>query len=299
MHHTTFHRRGFTLVELLVVIAIIGLLVALLLPAVQSAREASRRTACANNLKQQALGIHSYHTSDGRLPPSRISDHKATWLVLILPHVEQAAFFAEWDLARCVYDISEATRTRLVSTYVCPTRGTGRPLVNEVPDNTHNHGAGPFPCAYGDYGASTGTVPIFPSNLTDGAMPTGRINDGTALDVVQSPPVEITRPWFSVTSFNHIRDGLSNTLLIAEWTRESARSRGIYNGDNNSGLFGGPAWPISPATTDYRIGSDHPGICMVAFCDSSTRPLRADISATVLGQLVTRRGGEVVSSEDF
>jgi prepilin-type N-terminal cleavage/methylation domain-containing protein len=105
MHCTTFHRRGFTLVELLVVIAIIGLLVALLLPAVQSAREASRRTACANNLKQQALGIHSYHTSDGRLPPSRISDHKATWLVLILPHVEQAAFFAEWDLARCVYDI--------------------------------------------------------------------------------------------------------------------------------------------------------------------------------------------------
>jgi hypothetical protein len=190
-----------------------------------------------------------------------------------------------------------------VSTYICPTRGTGRPLVSEVPDTPgHGHGAGPFSCAYGDYGASTGTEPILPprsANLTDGAMPTGRINDGTALDVAQSPPVVITRPWFSVTSFNHIRDGLSNTLLIAEWTRESARSRGIYNGDHNGGVFGGPAWPMALPTTDYRIGSDHPGICMVAFCDSSTRPLRADISATVLGQLVTRRGGEIVSSEDF
>jgi hypothetical protein len=214
--------------------------------------------------------------------------------------VEQAAFFAEWDLARCVYDISEATRTRLVSTYICPTRGTGRPLVNEVPDTPgHGHGAGPFACAYGDYGASTGTVPILPSNFNDGAMPTGRINDGTALDVAQNPPRVITRPWFSVTSFHHIRDGLSKTLLIAEWTRASARSRGIYNGDNNGGLFGGPAWPMSLPTTDYRIGSDHPGICMVAFCDSSTRPLRADISATVLGHLVTRHGGEVVSPEDF
>ena len=91
-------RRGFTLVELLVVIAIIGLLIGLLLPAVQAARESARRSSCANNLKQQALGVHGYHAAAGRLPPTRITDHKVTWSVLILPYVEEAGFFGPWDL---------------------------------------------------------------------------------------------------------------------------------------------------------------------------------------------------------
>ncbi len=81
--------RGFTLVELLVVIAIIGVLIALLLPAVQAAREAARRTQCANNLKQQGLAVHGFIDVRKELPPSRIADHHATWLWLILPYMEQ------------------------------------------------------------------------------------------------------------------------------------------------------------------------------------------------------------------
>jgi len=162
-------RYGFTLVELLVVIAIIGTLVGLLLPAVQSAREAARQSSCSNNLKQQALGVHGYHDVVKRLPPYRIAEHKATWNVLILPDVEEVAFYGEWDLRKCAYDIAAATRSRVLPVYVCPTRGTGRPLVNEVPDASHPHGSGPLrsrpsrvAARYGDPVASGLTAHVEP-----------------------------------------------------------------------------------------------------------------------------------------
>jgi prepilin-type N-terminal cleavage/methylation domain-containing protein/prepilin-type processing-associated H-X9-DG protein len=89
-------RRGFTLVELLVVIAIIGILIALLLPAVQAAREAARRSQCSSNLKQLALGIHNYNSTYGHLPPLVITDPKqsgnpylVTWIRACLPYMEQ------------------------------------------------------------------------------------------------------------------------------------------------------------------------------------------------------------------
>src|SRR5881392_3974053 len=86
-------RPGFTLVELLVVIAIIGVLVALLLPAVQSARESSRRTKCANHLKQIGLALHSYHDSLGSFPSAYVEQNpltdRANWITLTLPYHEQ------------------------------------------------------------------------------------------------------------------------------------------------------------------------------------------------------------------
>ena len=295
------HRRGVTLVELLVVIAIIGVLVGLLLPAVQSARESARRTQCANNLKQQALGIHGYHASINRLPPARVTDHKPTWNVLVLPHVEEVAFFGEWDLRKCVYDHPANTRCRLLPLYICPTRGTGRPLVSEVQDGTHpEHGTGPQVGAYGDYAASAGQVWLSPTHLTDGAMVMGRLDDGTPYNEVQPiPPLVLDKPWYSVTSFAHIRDGLSNTLLLGERSRGMAAAGQIYNGDNNGGLVAGPSNPLVVDPATWGMGSDHVGICQVAFCDGSTRPLRSDVSAAVLGRLVTRRGGEIVSPEEY
>src|SRR6187551_794481 len=91
------HRRAFTLVELLVVIAIIGVLVALLLPAVQSAREASRRIKCSNNLKQIGLAMHNYHDTHLAFPAGARVLNNLSWNVFILPHLEQQALYSQCD----------------------------------------------------------------------------------------------------------------------------------------------------------------------------------------------------------
>ena len=92
------NRSGFTLVELLVVIAIIGILIALLLPAVQAAREAARRSQCQNNLKQLGLGLHNYHDVKGHFPIGADSVSQLSWRVYLLPYIEQDALFEKFDL---------------------------------------------------------------------------------------------------------------------------------------------------------------------------------------------------------
>src|SRR5262245_22393651 len=95
--HRLRARRAFTLVELLVVIAIIGVLVALLLPAVQAAREAARRMRCSNNLKQLSLGLHNYEDVHKTLPPAGINTNQMSWLVLVLPYIEQTNLYDRFN----------------------------------------------------------------------------------------------------------------------------------------------------------------------------------------------------------
>jgi prepilin-type N-terminal cleavage/methylation domain-containing protein len=91
-------RAGFTLIELLVVIAIIALLIGLLMPAIQSTREAAARTQCANNLKQLGLALQTYHDTTQSLPPSRLRiGESQTWAWLILPQLEQDALYKQWQ----------------------------------------------------------------------------------------------------------------------------------------------------------------------------------------------------------
>ncbi|MEM8865831.1 MAG: DUF1559 domain-containing protein [Planctomycetota bacterium] len=129
--------RGFTLVELMVVIAITGALVGLLLPAVQTSREAARQTQCKNNLKQLALAAQLYHEANGFLPPSRYAGHPdspessqcgqatPTWLVRVLPYLEETTAAEHWNVNRVWRDHSEQVRTHAPSVYWCPSRRAG------------------------------------------------------------------------------------------------------------------------------------------------------------------------------
>src|SRR5205807_6489145 len=101
---------GFTLVELLVVIAIIGVLVALLLPAVQAARESARRTQCANHLKQMGLAFQNFEATNGYLAPDSIRSQWASWAILILPYMEGNNTAQLWDLQLRYYDQTPIAR---------------------------------------------------------------------------------------------------------------------------------------------------------------------------------------------
>lgn len=98
-HRSIRSPAAFTLVELLVVIAIIGILIALLRPAVQSAREPARRVQCANNLKQLALALHAYHASVGSFPPGAIVENNLSWNVFLLPYIEQQNLYDQFDFS--------------------------------------------------------------------------------------------------------------------------------------------------------------------------------------------------------
>ncbi|TWT35452.1 Type II secretion system protein G precursor [Posidoniimonas corsicana] len=130
--------RAFTLVELLVVIAIIGVLVALLLPAVQAARAAARRTQCQNNMKQVGLALLNYHSTNGEFPPSsqwpvgadgkpqgltsaKFAGHLANWVIICLPYMEEQSTYDAFDLNLPIPDpLNEAARSTRISGLMCP-----------------------------------------------------------------------------------------------------------------------------------------------------------------------------------
>lgn len=136
---TNVRRRGFTLVELLVVIAIIGILVALLLPAIQAARESARRSQCQNNVKQVCIALLNYHDARKEFPPSlrldspqsnapeRATTHRANWVISVLPHFEEQALFDSFNLKSPISDpINRVPRGATIATMLCPTDSFNR-----------------------------------------------------------------------------------------------------------------------------------------------------------------------------
>ena len=230
--HKPRPRCGFTLIELLVVIAIIGVLIGLLLPAVQKVRESANRISCTNNLKQIGLAMHNYHDTYNFLPPRTIAGrapapwnvwvYYATWCVFILPYIEQDGLFKLWDIYTPYLAQVPAARETHVKSYYCPSRRTPGQLslnTNQGGVRATVNGMDRFPPgALGDYGGNLGTFSANPSdpnapaiwfNQTANGVIT-RDSGGTWDDVNKKVTYK------SLVSIASITDGTSNTFLVGE-----------------------------------------------------------------------------------
>ncbi len=289
-------RGGFTLVELLVVIAIISILISLMMPAVQQAREAASRISCANNLKQIVLALHHYADNNKGLPPSRRdlglgpNNGGATWAVLLLPYIEQNNLFKLWNIDRNYFGQSPQARLTPVSLYFCPSRrDAGLAALGSVSGDEPGLGGSSIgahmPGALGDYACNLGTTGA--DHVVWGATANGCFQFGKQGLMI-----------------HHIFDGSSNTILVGEkhvpmnkfgmgWWDNS-----FYNGTTylSAARSGGPDYPLaaSPQDSGWRFGSYHPYFCQFAFGDGSVRGVASHLDAYTLGLLCNRADGQVI-----
>ena len=319
--------RGFTLIELLVVITVTGLLIALLLPAVQAAREAARRAQCANNLKQIGLALHGYHDLWQAFPPGYLARPVTglelgpgwAWGMLILPYLGERPLY---DCANFAFNYGDpnnadaagllglfvnATARRVgISAFLCPSAGGGEGPLNLGPGSASVDGTA------GQYIASAGWIDS------------------------SRPPIQGTGLFYpnSRVSVADIADGTGATLMIGERSRNLAEATW-------SGVFGSRSvpcplctkqgWPVqscvglmflvmgrSGPSSDIVTGSIpvgntpnapgagadgfaslHPGGCNFAFCDGSVRFIRETIASGPYRALATRAGGEVIGADPY
>ena len=282
-------RSAFTLVELLVVIAIIGILVALLLPAVQMAREAARAASCKNNLKQLGLALHNYHDVMGQLPAGWIADQPEGspgwgWTTGLLAQIEQRS--VDDNLIRRHLPIADPAnqqaRETVLSILLCPSDGAPRLFKIGADDATGlnlDSGTPVFEIARSNYIGVFGTVEI-EDNPSNG--------DGVFFHN-------------SRVRFADITDGLSNTLVVGE--RHSKRGGSVW-----AGVIEGVAEPMprivgisdhTPNHPDHHFDdftSHHPSGVHFLMGDGSVSRYHNTIDHAVYQALCTRQGGESVQA---
>jgi prepilin-type N-terminal cleavage/methylation domain-containing protein len=306
---TRIARTGFTLVELLVVIAIIGILVAFLLPAVQAAREASRRSQCQNNLKQIGLAVQNHHEAKRVFPMGRNGfDQKAvSWAFFILPYIEESTIYNAWDSHSMVYDTSnDATMRTPIEAYACPSRR--RAAADRNFDNNNN----PPPAnAIGvatlcDYAANAGIQLMTGMTNTEGS---GGVFGGYSR-IVAGPIFSGSR-----ISARQVEDGLSKTLAIGErhlppvpeGTDELMKDYAIGDtaaipGDTPNTTFrctgNGLATGLDDPDKEKFGGNHSAGVVQFVYLDGHVGGLHPGMSIDVLKALSTIGGGEVASEGD-
>jgi prepilin-type N-terminal cleavage/methylation domain-containing protein len=337
MRRSTKHRGGFTLVELLVVIAIIGILVALLLPAVQAAREASRNAQCMNNLKQIGLAVHNYHDARKKMVPAYTTGvGHPTWLVLIMPYLELGNLSENVNAEVQYYNLPEGVVETQVPLYYCPSRRSA-PQLSVAGDE--RAGSGHIPGALADYAMAAGDgdpcngCPLaqcqaWPFNwwkTKDSSCADTPRPGGEAIAREAHPRTSGSGPlnwrltgYGEAISFKNVVDGLSKTLMVGEkfvpdhqFGKREYGDNSFYNDDGfhtsirlaGSGFFlatPGDETTLDAGTLWWMFGSHHlGGNTNFVLADASVRKFTPDISADILARLVTIAGEELVDGSEF
>jgi len=313
------HRRarsnGFTLVELLVVIAIIAIMVGMLLPAVQAAREAARRMSCQNNLHQIGVALHNYHSAYRQLPSGWIADEHAHrsgwgWASALLPQVEESATYEKINFSMVIEDTyHDQVRVKPVETYICPSDvldpiyfiAEGEHHDDEHDDHDDDEDHDDDDDHEHDNGTNVDLGPEFLFRIAKsnyvGVYGTQDIHD----DLYQGDGLFYGN---SRHRFRDILDGLSQTLMVGE--RDGRLGGSVWAGfihDANAaaarviGASDHP--PNSPIGHFEDFRSYHPGGAQFILSDGSVRMLTESIDEDVYHALTTRANKEVIDAKDF
>lgn len=313
--------RAFTLAELLVVIAIIGILVGLLLPAVQAARESARRAQCSNNLKQIGLALHGYHLTHRKFPPGNVSEtcashvngwnwrHGTNWAISILPWVELERLYDQYDFRVWNTDPANAfVREQFAPVYACPTDpGAGMQAL------AHPDCGIPIGLVYrkGSYRAMGGRSDLPYSSVPDRYM--WADTDWSTLPSYWRGVMYSVCENKGFESLDTIKDGASNTLAVGEkhaatdvpnidtyWACSGIHSSSQAEPFSSSLIAGESFLQCYAGVPQSRIcyagwGSYHPGTINWVFCDGSVRVLSKSISMPLFCDMATVAGAEVAS----
>ncbi len=323
--------KAFTLVELLVVIAIIGVLVALLLPAIQAAREAARRTQCTNNLKQLALANHNHESAKGHFPAgfffdeptranrdpwreARLGQRGYSWMVQVLGYIEQGNIASQWDANANVMSARNMPLAQAdIAGFYCPSRrNTVRSEDELIMFNRWLTGGT-------DYGGCIGAGNGFMDALI-GIIPPHSHDFDVQVDPEGPMAIHFPREQMGVfyvnskTKFSHIEDGASNTLLLGELQRYHSETSPYYPTPygNKGTVTSQDGWAPGGANNMFTTlhdknvpivinnghfeypGSEHPGGANFALADGSTCFLTDDVDGRVYAAMGSCAGGEVI-----
>jgi prepilin-type N-terminal cleavage/methylation domain-containing protein/prepilin-type processing-associated H-X9-DG protein len=272
-----FSRRGFTLVELLVVIAIIAVLVALLLPAVQIAREAARRTQCVNNEKQIGLALHTYHDAKRKLPsggrPPEDQTVRCGVFVYLLPYIDRKDLWDQYDTSvTWSHNNNIPVSSLRITSFECPSSPKHGGLLDHNPDTWNpststwttvtgatNNGGGSV--AVGDYAASLGVDPRLNNQTPPTTGPYYPIAGSAAMTSSASSTTNGMLPKNSSIAFNDVTDGLTNTVAVWEsGGRPLVYRRGtLVNANPVVARVNGGGW-VRPASDILFAGSTADGV---------------------------------------